>query len=332
MSRWSVVLCGYYGMGNLGDELLAQSCIQRLTAAGLPRQSLAILSGSPQESQEIHGVMAVNRWSPREVWRTLRESKSLLLGGGGLFQDSTSLRNPFYYWGLVRMAHAAGCRPWALGQSIGPLASPVSRALAKDALGLCRVRAVRDDPSLAQLHQMGYDGYRSGDLVLGLGLDLDGEPGGKPRFLVNLRPWDGQLELRAAEALRTLEVSVEVEKIGLALAPQDRDLMQRLVDEQRLQLDRILLVDPRQVSQAFAGAQGAFGMRLHFGVLALLAQVPCSLVPYDPKVESFALDWDLPLWTGGPLRPGLSPQWEKLCQVRGDLDRLFRRCLNEVMS
>lgn len=50
--RWKVLLCGYYGMGNLGDELLAAAAIQLLKNCGLKENEIAMLSGAPEESRK----------------------------------------------------------------------------------------------------------------------------------------------------------------------------------------------------------------------------------------------------------------------------------------
>ncbi len=331
MRPWSVLLCGYYGMGNLGDELLARACIDRLTGLGVPREGIAMLSGDVAESERRHAVAAVDRWSPVAVWRALRCSKTLLLGGGGLFQDSSSLRSPLYYWAVVRMAQAARCRPWAFSQSIGPLRSPLSRALARDAFKICSVRAVRDRPSLEALRRMGLQVLESCDLALGCSLDAVGQSG-NPCWLINLRPWDHDLEYRAAEAFEALQPPDGVLKIGVAMAPEDQGLMERLEREGKLHLQGIFRVDEKNMAQAFGVARWAFGMRLHFGVLSLISRVPCTLIPYDPKVESLAEQWGLPLWSMGIPKAAESARFEKLEEAKKDLDRLFRECLNEVMK
>ncbi|HRX27120.1 MAG TPA: polysaccharide pyruvyl transferase family protein, partial [Aminivibrio sp.] len=118
--RYRAVLCGYYGFGNLGDELLASALVEAFEKIGVPRDELAILSASPADTERSLSLRAVNRWKTTEVFRLLRESDTLLLGGGGLFQDVTSVRSSAYYWGMIRLASLAGALPWAVGQSVGP--------------------------------------------------------------------------------------------------------------------------------------------------------------------------------------------------------------------
>ena len=61
--RWKVLLCGYYGMGNLGDELLAAAAIQLLKNCGLKENEIAMLSGAPEESRKKHHIYPIDRWA-----------------------------------------------------------------------------------------------------------------------------------------------------------------------------------------------------------------------------------------------------------------------------
>jgi len=69
-----VVLCGYYGFGNLGDELLLEALIDGLESCGVGRGEMAVLSGSPEETRARHGLVAADRWSVRGAAALLRRS------------------------------------------------------------------------------------------------------------------------------------------------------------------------------------------------------------------------------------------------------------------
>ena len=116
--RYRVALAGYYGFGNLGDELLARASLEALERSGVPRERVVVLSNDSEGSARALEAAAVSRWSLRALVAVLRSSETLLLGGGGLFQDGTSLRSCLWYWGLVRLARVCGAVPWALGRGI----------------------------------------------------------------------------------------------------------------------------------------------------------------------------------------------------------------------
>ncbi|MBQ3758775.1 MAG: polysaccharide pyruvyl transferase family protein, partial [Synergistaceae bacterium] len=91
MRRYSAALLGYYGFGNLGDELLLEACINILNECGIERNRVVVLSNDPDRTAREFRVDAVNRWSLREIVRTFRKSERLIFGGGGIFQDSSSV-------------------------------------------------------------------------------------------------------------------------------------------------------------------------------------------------------------------------------------------------
>ena len=283
MRKYRVAILGYYGFGNLGDELLLSACLEMMTRCGLGRDSLVVLSNSPDKTSHMFGVHSVNRWRLGEVVRTLRESESLLLGGGGLFQDSSSVKSCVWYWGVVRLARFLGCRVWALGQSVGPLESGVSRVLAGDALRVCDVVHVRDEKSRVLASSLGCHNVRRGsDLVMTLKPEAYSSQGNC--MLVNLRPCVG------------LEAFVEViaphmtgDVVGVALSGEDEEAL-RLLD-----LPEIVRVKSfREAARLWSEASCAVGMRLHFGVLSRIFRTPLALMPYDVKVSEFAAQSGVP--------------------------------------
>lgn len=298
--RWSVALCGYYGFGNLGDELLAEALLVGMERCGVPRGRMVVLSAHPESTSRELGVAAVDRWNLWEVRSALERSETLLLGGGGLFQDSTSIRSALYYAGVVHLARRAGCRPWAFGQSVGPLRSWIGRTLARNALGHCVLRVVRDNPSEDLLHRWKLPCRRSADAVFLLTEDrVPPSSGGSRTLLVNVRPWPGELSLSCARNAAEQASRRGWSLTGVALAPEDEKLMESFCRKGFFPCDRVVrLTSLRQARELFEGASAVVGMRLHFLVLATLLSRPAVAVPYDPKVGAFAQDWGLPCWDG----------------------------------
>jgi len=334
MKHYRVALTGYYGFGNLGDELLAEASIGALLRCGVDRKRIVVMSAAPEESRQKFGVDSVNRWKASQVCRALMQSETLLLGGGGLFQDVSSLRSCFYYWWLVRMARTCGAVPWALGQSVGPFSTRIGFGLARDALKRCRILQVRDAASEVLCTSMGLAVETGGDLVLSLADSFmqTNEDDKKPpkRLLVNLRPSAGMLAERFADAVSDYAASFQGELVGVALSKEDEQLMSRFVDEGRLSASRIERVASlSDAAQVFYGSAAA-GMRLHFVMLAALARISTVAVPYDPKVESFAVAHNIPLWRDGalpqPREVSFSSDFSPSC-VRDNIDSLCCKVL-----
>ncbi len=333
--RFDVTLCGYYGFGNLGDELIARGLVHLLIRNGIPADRIAVLSASGN-IEDSENTVLVPRWDPVKVLNTLAQSRTLLLGGGGLFQDSTSVRSCVYYWGVVRMAALAGCVPWAFGQSIGPLKSSAASFFARDALSLCRVRCVRDEGSLDWLRAHGMEGEIAPDAVLALSDRLDLSGGDRDHLLVNIRPWHGSLPAATAAAARILGERTGLPLMGVALSDEDLELMNRLREDGLFSpVSTVRVRTVEDVVKTWRSGAEAFGMRLHFCVISAVAGMPCMAVPYDPKVSGFASWWGLPLWDGdGPLpaieiHPGTK---QKVKESMAILEESFAKMLWTVLG
>jgi polysaccharide pyruvyl transferase CsaB len=337
--RYRVALAGYYGFGNFGDELLAEASIEALLRCGLKHDQIVLLSNTPKESTRKFGIDAVDRWSPARIRKTLRLSETLLLGGGGLFQDATSLRSCLYYWGLVRMARFMDAVPWALGQSVGPLSTRAGRWLTRDALRLCRVVQVRDSASRLICDSLGVFVEQGHDLVFSLS-GLFGKsifrqaspdafaPSGK--FLINLRPCAGGLPERFARAIAKRLSASENEPQGIALSDEDEHLMERLIERKFLpSMPVFRIMNASDAACAWNGAAGSAGMRLHFAILSVLAEIPLVVAPYDPKVRAFADSHGIPMWLKGTLPKPRSVIKEYATEtVQEEIDVLCRKILH----
>ncbi|MBQ7217311.1 MAG: polysaccharide pyruvyl transferase family protein [Synergistaceae bacterium] len=279
MKKYKAAILGYYGFGNLGDELLLSACLEMFSRCGVSRDSLVILSNTPEETSRNYGVDSVNRWSFRESVKAFRNSETLLLGGGGIFQDTSSVKSCVWYWGMVRLARLCGCRVWALGQSVGPLKSTVSTVLAGNALRSCKVLHVRDEKSYMLAESLGCKNLVRGcDLVM----TLKPEVSYSHKYgymLVNLRPCEKLDSFVKVIAPHLKDTRV----VGAALSDDDVDALGVLG------LSEIVRVKSWDgAEELLSGAVGAVGMRLHFGVLARIFRIPLALMPYDAKVSGFA--------------------------------------------
>jgi polysaccharide pyruvyl transferase CsaB len=115
-----VLLSGYYGFGNLGDEALLEVIVEQLRRR-FPASRLEVLSATPQTTSAAYGVAATPRWDWRAVRAAIGRADVVLSGGGGLLQNGTSLRSLLYYATILREAIRTRRKTMVFAQSIGPL-------------------------------------------------------------------------------------------------------------------------------------------------------------------------------------------------------------------
>lgn len=282
--NYDFVLTGYYGFGNLGDELLAEAAYNSLLRCGVEKNRIAFLTNAPEEYERKFGCASYHR--THGAVKTLRQSKMLVFGGGGIFQDSSSVASCVYYFVLALLAHLLSGRVAFIGQSVGPFRSSVSRTFAHAAFALASHVSVRDEQSARIIRSFGIKCDIVPDIVLSLGRKNSAH--GRPVLLFNVRGGYPDARAAACSACTDLVRTLNLPVIGIALSDEDRRELEKIQKENIIELKKIIVVKSYDdFCDAAAGACGAVGMRLHFLVMASLLGIPVAASPYDPKITGF---------------------------------------------
>ncbi|MWC27211.1 polysaccharide pyruvyl transferase CsaB [Paenibacillus sp. MMS18-CY102] len=304
-----IIVSGYYGFRNSGDEAVLKSILNALRsegeAQGVKIQPV-VLSADPAWTTAMYGCEAVPRMSPSVLLRELRRCDGLISGGGSLLQDATGWKTIPYYTGVLAFAQMLGKPTFIYSQGVGPvnrgwLFAPIRRVMKRS-----RYVSVRDNESAALLGRMGVPAERIEvvpDPVMGLPLPEGTASAGNqptsplPVVGVSLRHWrkDGADLARAAEALAVLAKRRAVKLRFLPFhTPDDADasniVMERLraigIGESTMELaspgD-----DPQQMLLEVSRCDMLFGMRLHALIYAANQRVPMLGLSYDPKIDQF---------------------------------------------
>jgi len=332
-----VVLSGYFGFGNCGDEGVLMAMLKALQALD-PDLSMTVLSGDPKQTKSNFGVNAVSRWKLGAIARKLFLADLFISGGGSLLQDVTSAKSPLYYLGILALARRLSKRTMVYAQGIGPLTIEKNRRRTVKILERCDLITLRDQASADELAAMGLQKPMTvtADPVLALdSADAPEEPG--CRLLQELGLMDDQKKKKRPlllAALRSWPPDDYFEKIGEALDakaaegwdillvpmhfPGDMQAIQQVSNHMK---SRTYCLGQPVTPQAFFSlvrqADLMLAMRLHGLIFAMAAGVPMAALSYDPKVDRFmeqtGLDACFPLadFSAG--------------ELIGALDRLSRR-------
>ena len=141
-----ILICGYYGYGNLGDETLLSVIVRELRKRE-PSVRLCAFSALPEKTKEYHLIDAVSRFDFAGIAEKMKHSKVLLFGGGNLLQDKTSTHSLLYYTHILRMAKKYGLKIAVYANGIGPIVSENNKARVKEALKLADSISLRDSDS-----------------------------------------------------------------------------------------------------------------------------------------------------------------------------------------
>ncbi|MFL2507488.1 MAG: polysaccharide pyruvyl transferase CsaB [Parasynechococcus sp.] len=296
----TLLLCGYYGENNLGDDALLLVLLQQI-----PAGFSLLITANDQEALRALAPMAdgVARRSLGSVLAAVGRADALILGGGSLLQDSTSLRSLIYYLLLIVTARIQR-RPILLwGQGLGPLNRPTSRWLVRQVLPLCTAASWRDRSSLERsrrwaprlpaqmapdpVWQMPPQSWSGGVSIVVCW---------RPTSLLDDSGWSVLLS-----ALDDLAEQLQAPVRWLAFHQhQDAVLFDALKERGLIPASlaaRSSTIVPRSVETVFATVRKArlvVPMRLHALILARLTGCPMAALSYDPKVEAAAEMADVP--------------------------------------
>ncbi|MEL6578873.1 MAG: polysaccharide pyruvyl transferase CsaB [Cyanobacteria bacterium J06621_12] len=296
MSPIRAVLCGYYGMGNAGDEALLMSLLQMLPESVEP----IVLSGNPQATKKSYGVVSCDRKSTFILLKALQQADVFIWGGGSLMQDSTSLASPIYYAGLMALAQQRGLKTIAWAQGVGPLKRSFTRWLTKQVLLGCDGTSVRDSASAELLNSWQIDPVIAPDPVWALASDTPPAlpDTDKPIVAVILRSHPLLTPQRLetlTQALKSFQAQSSSFILLIPFQPtQDRAIAEKISTQ--LERDQVILSipNPRQLKGLFKSVKMAIGMRLHSLIMAAAEGCSCFALSYDPKVTQLMAEVDIP--------------------------------------
>ncbi|MCK8824091.1 polysaccharide pyruvyl transferase CsaB [Fuchsiella alkaliacetigena] len=297
-----VVLLGYYGFDNLGDEAILAAIISSLQHS-YPNLKITVLSATPKKTKQTYGVRAVDRFSFKQVIKTFRKADLLLLGGGSLLQDVTSWRSLYYYLGLIYLAKKLDMLVSLYAQGMGPVNFSFNRALLVKILNQVDWLSVRDVDSQQLLTNWGVT--KQIELSVDPTFNLDftkpkedkelevasGFSSSNSLLGVAVRYWSAAPDYleKLAVVLNRIQSQLGV-TICLLPFKKPEDLEASYELESKLQGDSRLFTGsyaPRQMAALIGELDLLIGVRLHALILAALQEVPLLGLSYDPKVDGF---------------------------------------------
>jgi polysaccharide pyruvyl transferase CsaB len=159
-----VIISGYYGFGNLGDEAILEEIIDEVKQLIAP-EKIYVLSNNPQNTSRSFGVKAVSRWKLKALTDLLPSTKLFISGGGGLFQDVSSAKPPIFYGFQIALARLMGAKVMIFAQGLGPLRSFASNGVTRGSFAMANAITVRDQDSHSLLHSWGIKSELTADPV-----------------------------------------------------------------------------------------------------------------------------------------------------------------------
>ena len=298
-----IVVSGYYGSKNGGDEAMLAAMLEVLREEVLDLD-VTVISHNPEYTRRRHNVNAVPMSDILPIIKKIREADLLISGGGSLLQNVTSGRSLYYYLAIIFFALIFGRKVMLYAQGIGPIRGTVAHKLMNLIVNRVDLITVRDRGSLEELERLKINRpkiFCTADPVLAIkpvpitagqkilarySTTRDGKLIG-----VAVRHWlDWEnFSRELAEALDKLSDTTGAKIVFLPMKfPEDITAAQQtaaLMEMPCTVLDEEFTM--REILSLVGCMDVLIGVRLHALIFAGVMNVPMVGVSYDPKIDRF---------------------------------------------
>lgn len=298
-----IVISGYYGFANAGDEAMLAAMIEALTDIE-PNVSITVISGNPEDTRQRHGVAAIYRLNYPAIVRVLAGSRLLISGGGSLLQDVTSDRSLYYYLSIMMLAKKIGTPVMLYAQGIGPVQGALAQGAMRYIGNMVDLITVRDEGSRDELRRLKVNGppiYVTADPVLAMHpvdkqigraiLRKNGLEGATPLVGVSVREWKDWSHYKIVLAQVVDQI---VEEFGARVVfvpmqwPEDLEVARKIACRTQKQ---VTVLEEEYTTGELLSLTGnlamLIGIRLHALIFAAVMHVPMVGISYDPKIDRF---------------------------------------------
>ena len=289
-----ILISGYYGFKNSGDDTLLLSIIQQLKSIKSD-VNLCVLSANPEETRKTYKVNAIKRDNPFALIKALISCKMLLVGGGTLIQDATSTKSLLYYLYIIKAATMLGKKVMLYSNGIGPLKDE-NRSITKKILDKVDVITLRDELSAKELQALGVKKPKIkllSDCAFGLSVNLSKQAfREKDYFVVSVRDFKN-LDKSFCDTLASVcDYMSKTYSLTPVFVPFQKSKDKKICAEimEKMSQDAEIFdseCDIEELLLLISGAKLCIGMRLHSLIYSVMCNTPVIGLVYDPKVCGF---------------------------------------------
>ncbi len=287
-----IVISGYYGYKNYGDEAILSVLTEHLKSLDC---KITVLSGDVEYTKSKNHINAINRFDIREVARTIKNSDILISGGGSLLQDATSLKSIIYYLFIIALGILFNKKVIIFAQGIGPINNTFAKLMTKFLLKQCYYISVRDKKSFDLLKNWDIPSEIVPDPIYSIKIDnieknnnigvqlrefktVNKQLLQKLAFLINSKFSDRKIEIFSLQKELDYNICKDFEQLLHSINP---DIKTEIITD--------------DITDKLKNLEYFIGMRFHSILVALKSGVKTCAINYDIKVEQLAKENNIPI-------------------------------------
>jgi polysaccharide pyruvyl transferase CsaB len=297
-----VVILGYYGFGNSGDEAILTTIVRDLRQAD-SNIHITVMSKNPDATSKEHQVNAIGRMNLFQIIRHIKGCDLLVSGGGSLLQDITSTRSLYYYLSIIRMALFFGRKVMLYANGIGPINHESNREKVKKVVDRVDSITLREEDSLKLLKDIGIINthmlvtadpvltYESADRSrIEAILKEENIPEDQLLVGINIRKWKHSvnLEEEVAKAADLMFEQHGLRSVFIPMFQEDLEISQLIASKMKHPSYTIKKqYKPDELIGIIGCMNLIIAMRLHTLIYASINSIPMIGLVYDPKVVGY---------------------------------------------
>ncbi|MBN2654300.1 MAG: polysaccharide pyruvyl transferase family protein [Nitrospirae bacterium] len=305
-NKKKVLLIGYYGHKNVGDDALAEVCIENIWELMKPDVEITVMSSSKvyhESSADVSYPDLSRRFSRT---RAIICTDVLFYGGGGIFQDyrATGLADLRDKYRHVTVAKLLGKKVLFIGVSVDNLITDTGRLLTKKILNKSDYISVRDSDTYNYLKhnlKVTHDVEQAFDLAVLLAPESANKSAVQSKIIgLSVLPLkrsalmkDEDLMLQSlSDSMRNIieDYGFDVRLFIFNDSDGDAALAEKLSSMINVSssVSIVQYQKPKEMLAKVAECSHFVAMRLHSAIYAYMAQVPFVIINYHTKCERFA--------------------------------------------
>lgn len=300
----NVVISGYYGSRNAGDEAMLAAMVDVLSDLD-PKVNITVISSNPQDTAQRHGVCSIGWLNLPAIFSALNGADVLLSGGGSLLQNVTSRRSLYYYLMIILLAQCLGTPVMLYAQGIGPINGRLARWVMGYIGNRVQMVTVRDRGSLQELKDLGIvrphieptadpvhaihqvDRQEGREILQRHGA----RPGEVPLVCISVREWCGMNHYKEVVAQAADRIIQELQAQVVFLPMQYPEDVRTAEQVAALATEPVIVLPEEYGTDQLMSIVGnmdlLISIRLHALIFAGVMGVPMIGLSYDPKVDRF---------------------------------------------
>ncbi len=283
-----VLISGYVGFGNFGDEAIFYALTSHLKKTG---NTLNAFSGNPKKTFEDFNVESYYFKNIFQILKAIIKTDVLISGGGSLLQDKTSNFSLYYYLFILILAKLFFKKTVIFAQGIEAMVQKNNENLLKFVLKTTDFVSVRDKNSQDYLKKLGIDSILLSDPVYSILQEIKISDK-KEGLIVQLRKTkninEDFLERLAKEITKNYKGSIKILPLQDSLDKEICEKFKEILANLDIQSEIISKNSISEIIETINNSKYMISTRLHGAIVSNALKTNTFTLNYDEKLKTLS--------------------------------------------